>query len=223
MAGDYKKEIIKEITRMSGKYSIDSVFTDWIECCAITIQNSCCIIRDELWQERENRYLKIINTYSKEEQQSFAKMLAFLALAYEEGFSDVLGEIYMELGRGNKYMGQFFTPYHVSKLMAEMVFLPDEISEDEPLTLNEPTVGAGGMVIAAADVLNQRGINYQRCMEVTAQDIDWRAVYMAYIQLSLLGISATVVQGNTLSEPYIPGVTDERHILRTPKKMGILM
>lgn len=79
------------------------------------------------------------------------------------------------------------------------------------------------MIIAIAAVLKERGINYQYCMKVTAQDLDWRSVYMAYVQFSLLGIDAVVIQGDTLCNPYIPGETDERRVLRTPKNMGVLL
>lgn len=218
-----KKELIKEMLRLSPKYSLDTVFADWVECLALSIQNSCCLLHDKLWNKREEQYLRTIKKYTKEEQQAFAHMYALLVMAYEDGPSDVLGEIFMELGRGNKHIGQFFTPYNVSKLMAQLTLNVDEVSEDNPLSLHEPTVGAGGMVIAAADALNEKGINYQRCMDVVAQDLDWRAVYMAYIQLSLLGINAVVVQGDALTEPYVAGETDESKILRTPKNMGVLV
>ena len=77
------------------------------------------------------------------------------------------------------------------------------------------------MIIAAAAVMKDRGISYQDVLEVVAQDLDWKAVYMCYVQLSLLGINATVVQGSTLKEPYVQGYPEER-IFRTPKKVGIL-
>jgi hypothetical protein len=54
------------------------------------------------------------------------------------------------------------------------------------------------MLIAAAETLQGAGINYQRHMHVTAQDIDATAVHMAYIQLALLYIPAVVVHGDTL-------------------------
>lgn len=53
----------------------------------------------------------------------------------------------------------------------------------------------GGMVIAAAQVLQEKGINYQRVLDVVCQDLDWTAVYMCYVQLSLLGVKAIVAQG----------------------------
>ena len=79
------------------------------------------------------------------------------------------------------------------------------------------------MIIATASVLKEKGINYQQVMEVVAQDLDWKGVYMCYLQLSLLGISAVCVQGDTLVNPYIPGKTEASHILYTPARMGVLL
>ena len=45
---------------------------------------------------------------------------------------------------------------------------------------------------------------------------------MTYLQLSLLGIRAKVVQGDTLADPYRAGYPPER-ILRTPRDMGVLL
>lgn len=41
--------------------------------------------------------------------------------------------------------------------------------------------------------------NYQQHMHVVAQDLDEKAVHMAYVQLSLMHIPAVVIHGNTLS------------------------
>ena len=79
------------------------------------------------------------------------------------------------------------------------------------------------MILAAAKAVHESGINYQTAMEVVAQDIDWKGVYMCYVQLSLLGISAICVQGSTLENPYDSARTDRSHILRTPRKAGLLI
>ena len=79
------------------------------------------------------------------------------------------------------------------------------------------------MIIASAQILRDQGINYQKAMEVVAQDLDWKGVYMCYVQLSLLGISAICVQGDTLQEPFIPGRTPRDRILVTPMKAGALI
>ncbi len=121
-------------------------------------------------------------------------MLAELAFALEDEITDVLGEVYMEADMGSESTGQFFTPYHLSKMTAG-VTIPADVSPAKPLILNEPSTGGGGMIIAAAEILRKEGLNHQRCMEVVAQDLDWKGVYMTYLQLSLLGIKAIVVQG----------------------------
>ena len=78
------------------------------------------------------------------------------------------------------------------------------------------------MIIAVVRVLKDRGVNPQRCMRVTAQDLDWKGVYMTYVQLSLLGIKAIVVQGDTLSAPYGKCYPPER-VLYTPAEKGLII
>ena len=69
--------------------------------------------------------------------------------------------------------------------------------------------------------MKERGINPQTCLKVVAQDLDWKGVYMTYLQLSVLGIKAIVVQGDTLQDPF----TDLAHypterVLLTPAQKG---
>lgn len=218
---DRKKDIIKNINSIAGKYSAYEVFTDWIRCGSLSISNSLHIIHDKVWQEREQAYVDIMKKYTEEERKKLVEMFGMLMETIEYQMTDVLGEIYMEAGMGSKAAGQFFTPFHLSKACAQLIdYSPDEYGK---IRINEPSCGGGGMIIAMAAVLKERGINYQQCMEVVAQDLDWKGVYMCYLQLSLLGINAVCVQGNTLSDPYIPGKTERSHILYTPARMGVLM
>ena len=213
-----KKDIIKIITGMSGKYSSYEIFTDWIRCCSITISNSCHLFRDKVWNDREQMYLDTIRKYKTEEMRQFTQMYVMLAETLEDEVTDILGQIYMEMGMGSKAAGQFFTPFHLSYVCAKLA-LPDG---DGKFKINEPSCGGGGMIIAAAQALREKGINYQRRMEVVAQDLDWKSVYMCYLQLSLLGISAVCVQGDTLAEPYVDIYPPER-VLYTPMKRGLLI
>ena len=79
------------------------------------------------------------------------------------------------------------------------------------------------MIIAAAAALKKKGFDFQRKLEVVAQDLDWKGVHMCDLELSLLGIEAIVVQGNTLSDPYKKGVTLRSNMLVTPAKKGMLL
>lgn len=217
---DEKKEIIDRINRISGKYSAYEVFTDWIRCCAIATSNAVDIFHGKVWKDREKQYIDTISRYTREEVRLFSEMLALLAMALEKNMKDVLGDIYMTSGMGSKASGQFFTPFHLSELTAECSLCA--MDKNGKYRINEPSCGGGGMIIAAAKVLKAKGVDYQRKMDVVAQDLDWKGVYMCYLQLSLLGIPAVCVQGDTLAEPYIPGYPRER-VMYTPAKMGVLI
>lgn len=215
-----KKDIIKCIESISGKYSSYEVFSDWIKCCSLSISNSIEIFHGKTWEVRERAFLDVTKKYEISEQRKFSEMFVMLVETLEEEMTDVLGQVYMESGMGSKAAGQFFTPYHLSYLTAKLSVL--EPDEDGIYRINEPSCGGGGMIIAAAQALKEKGIDYQRKMKVVAQDLDWKGVYMCYLQLSLLGIKAVCVQGNTLAEPYIKSYPPER-VLYTPAEKGLLI
>lgn len=213
------REIIKTIECISGTYSPYQVFYDWVHIMALGIQNNLHMIHDKLWQEREKEYMELMKKYGEKERKELVKMFSLLTMTMEYRLSDYLGEVYMKSGCGNKSTGQFFTPYHLSKATAN-IGIPKEINGI--LKLNEPSTGGGGMIIAVADILKERGVNYQRKMQVVAQDLDWLAVYMSYVQFSIIGIDAIVVQGNTLEKQYAEGY-DRKRIFRTPVNMGVII
>ena len=215
-----KKEIEQTILQMSGDRSPYNVFEDWVECMALSISNACQMINDKVYQDRERKFTAIVQQYKKPPVEKFAEMFVMLSETLESGISDILGEIYMEMELGNKNTGQFFTPYHVSFMCAEASLQGYE--GEHILTIHEPSCGGGGMIIAAAAVLSERGMNYQKLMHVVAQDLDWKAVHMTYVMLSLMGINAVVAQGDTLIEPYHPGYPKDR-VFRTPANKGALI
>ena len=72
--------------------------------------------------------------------------------------------------------------------------------------------GAGGMVIACANVLINQGYNPQKHMIAVCTDIDEVAARMCYLQLALLGVPAIVNIGNSLT-------LEVRQTLYTPMLM----
>ena len=223
---DYKSEIIKQLKSMSGRYTEYQIFSDWVEMSAIAYRNSCHLIHDTEWQRWEKQYLDIAKKYSEEELNQIGRMTACLTMALEENMEDVLGEVFMLAGLGSSATGQFFTPFNLSDFIARMTIDMDNLigglSEGEHIRLHEPSSGAGGMVIAMCKTLHERGFDYQRRLDVVCQDIDWRAVYMTYLQLSLIGCRAIVAQGNTLTEPYHEGY-DRARCMETPAMMGLIV
>ncbi len=213
-------ELQRAILSMAGRYTAYEIFMDWIECVALSISNTVNMIHGKIWQDREDKFKSILNKYTPEERQKFPEMMAWLIEELEDDPRDVLGEVFMRSGMGSDAGGQFFTPFNISKMMAAVqVKAP---AEGEKVTISEPSCGSGGSIIAAALELKSQGVNYQKCMRVVCQDLDWRCVFMAYVQLSYMGIDAICVQGDTLCDPYRKGYPEHR-TLRTPANMGALI
>ena len=127
------------------------VFRDFVTMSAITLRNAL-VMNDEL----EKEYLAIIGSYQKPDQLHFPKLLALLVALLEFGPRDVLGNLFEALELTSKDKGQFFTPHPISEFMAQIVG-NDEISlGDKPfITLSEPACGAGGMVLAFVQQMQQ--------------------------------------------------------------------
>lgn len=196
-----KKQFSNLFQSMTGRHSPWKIWEDMVWLFATTISN---VVDGQYREEREQQYLKIAKQHSTAEMEKYAKMFAMLVDVYEGGWSDFLGELFMELELGNDHGGQFFTPYSVCKCMAS-ISLPDITEKVEKagyVSINDPACGAGATLIAAADIiLNDYKINYQQHALFIGQDIDYTTALMCYIQLSLLGCAGYVRVGNTLTDP----------------------
>ena len=152
--------------------------------------------------ESMERCRKICGRYRPEDIQDLHRLFSLMVSALEAKFHDFLGAIFMELGDGRQ--GQYFTPYSVQSLMARMLMpgVQEAVKREGLFTLSEPTCGAGGMVVAVAECMLEAGLNPSEQMFVNCIDIDPVAADMAFIQLSLLGIPAEVITGNTLTMQF---------------------
>ena len=200
-------EIIKDIDNESRNVDKSKFVSDLFECGALAIANTVDLIQKD---KREERYKQVMSEYPLSARQAladiFAKLFALLSsCVYDNGrFGDHLGELFMRCDFGNDNKGQFFTPYHISKFMAEIT-----LGEKNPVALTEndgiisicdPCCGGGGMAIAALDVLkNTYNINYARHCFIDCSDIDLRCVHMTYLQLALAGVPAIVRHRNSLT------------------------
>ena len=195
---DYNKEFIKKIKNIGyGKYNIYNLFSDFLECAAISIHN-----RFSFDQSLENVYMKHVEKYGKENMITFYELLGLTTMGLNNIDCDFLGSIYMELEISSKYSGQFFTPYSICNLMAKLSVddnCENAIKENGYFTLQEPAVGSGALVLATAQAMLEKGLNPQKQLHATVTDLDKKLFYMVYIQLSLYGIPAIVYNGNTLS------------------------
>ncbi len=203
-------EFIKLIESNCYEFQAWELFTDFCKLSAISMYQP---FRKS--EKLEEEYMQTIKKYKKDIVEIFPKLLSYVVMALEDKMGDFLGECFMSLKLGSKYTGQFFTPYHISVFMASII--GEATGEKEGIC--EPCVGSGGMIIARADVLSKKeGLAYQNIMEVHAVDIDVLCVHMSYIQFSLLGLSAEVIHGNSLSNEIFEVWYTMKYILNASNK-----
>lgn len=197
------KDVVKLIDDAAVYHDKNRFLSDLFCCGALAISNLADLTQ---YDEREEHYKQIMKNYSEKERFAmadiFGKLFGLLtSVVYDDGvFSNYLGEIFMSCNMGNKSAGQFFTPYHVSKLCAKLAIGTPDKADGKILTLNEPCCGSGGMVLAAMDVLkNDFGINYAMDCFVDCSAVDLRCVHMTYLQLSLAGVPAIVKHQDALT------------------------
>ena len=195
----YRNELISEIKSLAQSNGLNTVFTTFLE---ITATSIAAQMDPQNAEEREKKYQEMASKMTPEMLSSYARMFALLTLApreHAEDPCDILGDVYHELRLNNEWNGQFFTPDHICRLMAQLTNIDVPEDKEGPITINEPTCGSGTMIIGAVWAMQRKGIDYRRKSFFVAQDIDIRCVWMAYIQLSLYGIPAVVIHGNTLT------------------------
>ena len=118
---------------------------------------------------------------------------------------DFLGELYMALDLGSHWKGQFFTPYSLCKMTAQLQKndIEQEIKANGFVSVNDPACGAGALLVAVANTAAEeiKQFNWQNHILFVAQDIDAVTAKMCYIQLSLLGCAGYVKIGDTMANP----------------------
>lgn len=172
------------------------VFRDFVTMAACSLHNG---IRPD--QTREDEYLGIIQSYERNDQLTFPKLLGSLVQALEPEPRDILGLLYMDMEIQNKTAGQFFTPTEISQLMAAISFadLEKTLHHRPFVSVSEPTCGAGGMILALVKQMIDAGHNPMERLWVQCIDVDRLAALMCYVQLSLWNVPAEVIVGNTLT------------------------
>jgi hypothetical protein len=175
------------------------VFRDFITLAASELDLARIRTPENIASSRE-----ICAKYSDSDIRNLHELFCLMVCALEAKFHDFLGAIFMELELGDDRNGQYFTPYNVQSLLARLIRpeIPDPgnvIARQGFVTVSDPASGSAGMIIAYAENLLEAGYNPSEQMYAHCVDIDPIAADMSFIQLSLLGIPAQVVTGNSLT------------------------
>ena len=201
MTGERGKfvKLVHDLVREGGRNHRE-VFADFLELAF------CAIAKPTHWDpkrqdELEARYMFVVRSRDAEYIRRMPELLGMMTIGLQEEPCDFLGSVAGELGALSDHLGQFFTPFELSIAMAEMALSDcDELIREKGfITVSEPACGAGGMVLAAAQVLRSKGLDPELTMYVQAVDLSKTAFQMAYIQLAVSNIAADVCHGNTLT------------------------
>ncbi len=219
---DSEKEFLKLFGNLTYSRSAWQVWEDLMTVMACSISNAADR-RKEHFDKRERQYEAAIKALGGVDIP--AQMFAIIVNELDrDPNQDFLGKLYMSLNLGSHWHGQFFTPYHVCEMMAKMQITEEckgEIERKGYLSVCDPCIGAGAMLIAAATAFRELDINYQNCVVFAGQDIDAVVAKMAYIQISLLGCPGYITVGNSLTNPQtghnlFPQETKEQDLWITP-------
>lgn len=138
-----------------------------------------------------------------------AVSLWLAAAAMEDPFADVLGPVYSEVAsRGKRQRaGQFFTPWDLSVLIAELTLNaanwepgPNPKDPEGLWRILEPACGSGAMLLAAfAELVRRHGPEPLRYWYAQAWDIDLTCARVCALQI----MATLMMEGWTLGEIVI--------------------
>jgi len=194
MAHPAVKEFMRGLDRIDRSKRRSEVFADFCEMAYCALAKRACP-----WAEQRDT----LEAHRYREKDDIRQMPHLMALALSSIAAvglDFMGQVAGELGALDAGLGQFFTPYELSRLIAEMNLgdAAEMIAQRGFITMQEPAAGAGGMLLAAADTLEAKGVALRDCwMEAT--ELSRSTFHMLYVQLAARGIAGRVICGNSLS------------------------
>ncbi len=183
----------------AGKYGgmrTHELFDKFLFCGYAALRQAVHKLSDgEICAKLEAEYMKTIKAIPAPDK--FSEAMAMLVAELEQRPRDVLGDVYQQIGMAEtSYKGQVFTPSALSVMVGQMT-LPEAPDPLHRITIYEPCVGGGAIIISAAQLLKARGFNPWDYF-IWAADISYVCFHMAYIQLTLLGVPAIVARQDSL-------------------------
>lgn len=223
--GDKKRyEFAKTIREADPNEDMYTLFRKFLTCVFLSFRQATYKLRTgELNDEWEQQVIK--EQQSVKNHVKFSEALGILTMALDkkltvDGPYDFLGQYLSEMEQvDSKFRGQLFTPTHLAQAMCQMTIQDLKPQQVRTLWLNEPACGGGAMVIGASTQLESQGF-FPWDYHWVAVDVDWKCFAMAYIQLTLLGIPATVIHGNALTLETFDSATTLVGVLHPPKNLS---
>lgn len=149
-------------------FRMRQIFEDWVRMCEATLmdlpahvamaeaEGRLLLPKEEraatqaLWAELADRYGTKWPVCANLFRDAFQMLLA---IADREGIHDILGPIYQEIGSANSQLGQFFTPWSVCLLMAQLNDPTPQIHQRLKAALTHPDNVAGHALLLAGQLI----------------------------------------------------------------------
>lgn len=199
-------EIVKLFNTLTGARQLWELWEDAVIMFATMLSNA---VDKRFYDKREELFKSVAGKYTEKEIQTFLQIFAEIVNQLEaEPEQDFLGDLYMQLDLGSHWHGQFFTPYNVCKMMADLQ-LPDVLSFEDAkaVTITDCACGGGALLIASAHSYREKmakiGLSAQDFVCLYAQDLSMVAALMCYIQISLQGYAGKIKIGDSLLHPML--------------------
>jgi type I restriction-modification system DNA methylase subunit len=201
------REVRKHLGKVAYGHSIDTIFHDWLDLMlASHLSFTDNMARPDFVEKfkankldgiYEDRYMEIVKRYDdggklgERPIDHFKDAFQELQKEVASEKVDVLGEIYMAMITFGQH-GQFFTPQHISEMMASIVNPKDEES------VYDPCCGSGQMLIEAGI----EALKHNRKLKLHGNDIDPRCAKMCALNMMLFGFDAVVTLGDSLAMTF---------------------
>jgi len=217
---------IAEITR--GRISRPQTLSDFLAYCALLLS----IRTDPVHSEQRSKSLERLKAnYKKDEWEAFHQGLVDLCITFVRNiqvgrYEDLFAGPFTQVRATSRALKQDFTPVDVGKLIGAISVSSNlSLPEKGFFSLGDHACGSGTLLLAGAQRIADTGYNPAEQLVIQAADLDARCVHMTYLHLSLYGIPAVVVHGNTITlneydRWYTPVYLWRKWIWRAPMPFG---
>ena len=217
---------IAEITR--GRISRPQTLSDFLAYCALLLS----IRTDPVHTEQRSKSLERLKAnYKKDEWEAFYQGLVDLCRTFVRNiqvgrYEDLFAGPFTQVRATSRALKQDFTPVDVGKLIGAISVSSNlSLPEKGFFSLGDHACGSGTLLLAGAQRIADTGYNPAEQLVIQAADLDARCVHMTYLHLSLYGIPAVVVHGNTITlneydRWYTPVYLWRKWIWRAPMPFG---
>lgn len=147
---------------------------------------------------REKHYQEILQQYQERERANFPRLLNCVFGYMRETNQECLSEIWEEYA-ANANLGQFFTPWHLCQLNADLMLNGVDFSvytPDKPCVIADPSCGGGRTLMAA---LKKIPISKMDSVIFHGIDIDSNVCLAAALNMLFFNANSFIVNGNALT------------------------